>query len=980
MEEIVSIHSIVHKKQKNIVKTNKIQSIPQSSSKKIKEIAKHSSTNVLIGDKIINNINQDITSSIRKNLSQEKLRKSISFIKKYDFNDISESLFFKKNMNSKIHSEKDLKNEEESNTPLMNLQRNKKPNYLMKSAFIKDKSLTPQEKSYQNISCPIYDFYNVNSGFNTTKNDNLIQNTSFTQYYNNFKKVNNPQVNEHFNRSPNTNLSDKNNMNFYYNYPFITHKQSDKINEIDQDHSSSLDEQDKNNQIYNSEKDDNLVDLKSEVQNVEGNTPSNLGGGAFSPSFDFFDESIFGNDNNFHKSPINYKQMNVNININNNSQNNNIYYHMPNIINNFNNNSNSNYYNNNINSKDINNNINNNGIKQQNIENIKNNLQNNLNNNQINLGNIQNLNRGYNNNQNNIQNNIQNNMHNNIQNNLQNNIQNNIQNNMHNIQNNIQNNLQNQIKYNKQVEHQNFTSIYNNLNIGQNQNQLDNRPNQMQHFTTINQNIANYLNQISTINNNMNIKGILNQNFKNNNINYNINYNNNNNNQINNNNINFSSIANAYMNQNLINQNLYNNINNNNINNPIQLQIPIQNNNPELNNQGLQYYIYNPEKMGYQNNNILNLSNQLNNNYSYMNNINSFNQNNIGIINNQMNNNLSQANNNQISESIFYSLSPMQLAQQCHIIAKNQTGCRYLQNYIASNPELFRNIFFPCILDHIKELSNDQFANYFIKKIFQYLNEDMLLKLIQTMLPIVEQIGTNQYGTRVLQDLIDFLNSEKTFLAFVNIIIPHIKLLIIDLNGSHIIYKLIVTKNKSIKIIEEIICMQVKDIAITRKGCSFLKKYFDFQDEKELIKIKQCILQNLTEIITDQYGNYVIQSILVNQDSPIVKDFINEIIKNLVFYSNNKFSSNAVEKCFQNESMKNIVLDQFLQKDIFEKIIMDKFGNYVVQKAIYYADNNRKNYMFQLLIPLIPKLKSQYFGQRLLSKLISQYPNLNNIL
>ena len=75
--------------------------------------------------------------------------------------------------------------------------------------------------------------------------------------------------------------------------------------------------------------------------------------------------------------------------------------------------------------------------------------------------------------------------------------------------------------------------------------------------------------------------------------------------------------------------------------------------------------------------------------------------------------------------------------------------------------------------------------------------------------------------------------------------------------------------------------------------------------------------------------------------------------------------------------MKNIVLDQLLNKDTFEKIILDKFGNYVVQKAIAKADDNRRNYMLQLLIPLIPSLKSQYFGKRLLSKLALQYPNLN---
>ena len=35
-----------------------------------------------------------------------------------------------------------------------------------------------------------------------------------------------------------------------------------------------------------------------------------------------------------------------------------------------------------------------------------------------------------------------------------------------------------------------------------------------------------------------------------------------------------------------------------------------------------------------------------------------------------------------------------ELSKQAYILAKNQNGCRYLQNYIASNPELFRNVFF----------------------------------------------------------------------------------------------------------------------------------------------------------------------------------------------------------------------------------------------------------------------------------------------
>ena len=502
---------------------------------------------------------------------------------------------------------------------------------------------------------------------------------------------------------------------------------------------------------------------------------------------------------------------------------------------------------------------------------------------------------------------------------------------------------------NNQIQNQN--SIYN-QNIYLNQNQTDRRRNeinQLKNFNNINTNLSNYSNDYSIYSNKIN-NALMNKMQNYNNLNYN--------NFANNNydNINFNSMSNEFFNQNI------NNISN--MKNFDQLQITLNDSNNNRNSN-----IFNNKLLQSFNYNSQNLNNYLNNYYPY------FSQNNDNdIIKDYINSNINQ--NDYIDESLLSSLTTIQLAQQCHIIAKTQNGCRYLQNIILKKPELIRNIFFPKFLEHIKELSNGQFSNYLIKKTFQFLSEDLILKLIQALKPIMEQIGTNQYGTRVLQDLIDYLTSEKLFISFVNIILPYVKILIIDLNGSHIIYKLIMTKNKYVKIIENIICLQVKDIAITRKGCNFLKKYFEFSNEKDLINIKNNILKNLNEIITDQYGNYVIQSILAKEGSPLEEDFIKEISKNIVFYSNNKFSSNAVEKCFENTKMKNIVLNQFLQPEIFENIIMDEFGNYVIQKAIAKADIKRKKIMFQLLKPLVPNLKNKYFGQRLISRLLLQSPDV----
>ena len=880
MEGILSIHSIVHKKEKNKALAKKSLSIIQSSSKNLREINSHSINNSLIEEKLFGNIRKNSDVKSKKNLSQKK--EIISLYKKYNFEEKSRPLISSDDTNT-LKSE--FKNEKESNTPLMNLQRIKKPNYMRKSAFIKDKSLTPQEKIIHNSSCPIYDFYSGSTGVSTNKNENIVPNRTFTKYYNNFKQVNKTPSTVLFDPSPSplTNLSSKNSMNYYLNLgQNDLFERNKNMNEKFYDKLSPLDELENNNTIYNLENDENYYELKNEMYNFEGNTPSYVGG-MFSPSYDFFEENICGNnENNYLKSPINYRQMNVNININNNSQNNNIYYQFPNIINN---NSSNNSFIKNSNNKELNNlnpqdnNYNENLVQKNwqinNINNLKD-LQNHLNNNQINIS-YPNFYREFNN----------------------------------------RNFSQKRpINLNSQNDAKMYFSPHNQKN---NLNQFNNNTffKLKNQFEELNTNTSNYLNPYSDINNINKIN--------------NFNQNDTNNNRIDNQNINFSLVANAYINQNALNQNFYNN-NSNLFQSQYQTSMNDVNNN-SINGQPLQQYI-----------------------------------------NNQ------HTNINSMTESFLYSLSPIQLANQCHIIAKNQNGCKYLQNYISMNSELLKSLFFPKILEHLKELSNDQFGNYFIKKIFSYLTEEMILLFIKTLFPIIEEIGTNQYGSRVLQDLIDFLDSEKTFLALLNIIIPHVKLLIIDLNGSHIIYKLIITKNKSAKIIEDIICMQVKDIALTRKGCSFLRRYFDFKEESDLIKIKQNILQNLTEIITDQYGNYVIQSILLKEGSPIAKEFIKEINKNIVFYSINKFSSNAVEKCFENEEMRSFVIDQLLQKDIFEKLLFDKFGNYVVQKAIAKADNNSRNYIFQLLLPLIPNLKTQYFGQRLLTKLVSQYPNLSDML
>ena len=438
--------------------------------------------------------------------------------------------------------------------------------------------------------------------------------------------------------------------------------------------------------------------------------------------------------------------------------------------------------------------------------------------------------------------------------------------------------------------------------------------------------------------------------------------------------------------QNIPSNKKFNN-NNNNIRNNIN---PQNNYNEFLNN-----IYYNQQQMNYYQQ-FMN-QNQMNYMYNQFNNPNNYNKN-FNIYNNFKNpyrsyssndiikslNSNQRLNNFQNSNFLkknfnynYTSLSDEELAKQAHLIVKIQSGCRFLEKKIEDNPELVDNLFFNNILSYVEELSTDQFGNYFIKKMFNYLSESKLLQFIAIIFPVIQNVATDLYGTRVLQDLIDFLKSDKLLSAFVKIIVPYISLFVNDSNSVHIIYKLINNDNNLIENVHESLCNQILDIATNKKGCSFLKKYFETMKENRVKKIIKSINDNLVSIITDQYGNYCIQSIVLFQDEKIKENIIDQIAKNICFYSNQKFSSNVVEKCFEDNLIKDKVMKKMLIEENFHSMLLDNFGNYVVQKAINCSDEETQDKFFQMLVPLIPQLQKLNFGQKLFSKLLIQYPKFS---
>ena len=527
-------------------------------------------------------------------------------------------------------------------------------------------------------------------------------------------------------------------------------------------------------------------------------------------------------------------------------------------------------------------------------------------------------------------------------------------------------------------------------------------------------NLLNYLNginnqnQIYKVNNNLPNLGSNNlqnfrindlQNFENNNLS----------------NLGFNNTYNSYNNEN--NNNFFNNQNNALINQLYRKLISIQLSNQNIQNYQMQNYNDNNLNNIRLNNdlntnnfqrNIIQQNNNRNNNIkinSILNNLQN-NQNQIEIQNhysqnennNQIkiktNNNKQKQRQNHISNSMnLYKLDNETIVKEAYNLTKGQMGCRFLQKKIEEDTKFALDYIYPIILKHLIEVINDKFGNYLIQKFLEYLSQKEIFLFINSIKDNFLNIGLNQYGTRVIQKLLDVIkisgdeysvNNYKTMIALIS---PYIIQFSNDLNGCHIIQNIFLSKTFPNKFLFEFYHDNIIKISNDKNGCCFLQKCIDKLYGEELNNILESVFINIKEIIIDKYGNYVVQYIIKNlinvenENQKEIKNFnwyeiFKFILEDFVNYSNQKYSSNVIEKLFTIEELKPKLIEKLKHPDIVRNLLLEKYGNYVVQKGLHFAEKKDRDVLLKIIADLSDELKNIDFGNKLMNKLMTKYPEL----
>jgi hypothetical protein len=170
------------------------------------------------------------------------------------------------------------------------------------------------------------------------------------------------------------------------------------------------------------------------------------------------------------------------------------------------------------------------------------------------------------------------------------------------------------------------------------------------------------------------------------------------------------------------------------------------------------------------------------------------------------------------------------------MLLKDQNGCRLIQKKIEEKPTEFVYPMFETIQNNLPDIMADQFGNYVVQKIIDYIYNDKVIitKFFEVIRSQIYNISVNQFGTRVLQRLLDYfcVNYSNVETPGINdvlksLIVNHPLELIMDTNGNHVFQKILMIypKQENQFIYDELIKIGIEVAKSKKGGCIFQRAF-----------------------------------------------------------------------------------------------------------------------------------------------------------
>lgn len=234
-------------------------------------------------------------------------------------------------------------------------------------------------------------------------------------------------------------------------------------------------------------------------------------------------------------------------------------------------------------------------------------------------------------------------------------------------------------------------------------------------------------------------------------------------------------------------------------------------------------------------------------------------------------------------------------------------------------------------------------------------------------------ISKDETGNYPLQFIVDSFETDEEKEFFLEKYFPCFKELSFDKNGNHII-------DKSLS--------KVKLYLLNRFSNIILDNFIEFSSDVYAIKIikifilrvpnnsdffmrlEEIIFKNLSYCIINEYGNYLIQTIIENWNKKYSIRIINSFKGNIINLTINKYSSNVYEKLIHKLDKEAVdpFINEFLEKSkdlsLIYNYLKNHFFPFVFKKSISYLNKTNIIQIVNIITPLIEKIKDKKIIER----------------
>jgi len=245
-------------------------------------------------------------------------------------------------------------------------------------------------------------------------------------------------------------------------------------------------------------------------------------------------------------------------------------------------------------------------------------------------------------------------------------------------------------------------------------------------------------------------------------------------------------------------------------------------------------------------------------------------------------------------------------------------------------------------------------GNYFFQKLIKDSSGKIISSIVLYIIEDFIDISKDDSGTFSIQALLNEISSVNDINKILQKIKGHEIEMIYNKNATYVVQKIVLKFPDFLrKDLNEIILQNFSKLCLDVNGICLVKNFIrtnTIENDKQLMNI--IITNNFVLLAQSPFGNYAIQFLLEKLNSNELNELFGVLNENIYKLSVQQFSSNVVEKALEkmDEITREKILDKLFFQGKFIILLKNKFGKFVISKAVSYMPQELKTkFEFELV-------------------------------